>query len=948
MNTRTFQFIGISVRCVLIVLTALSGTDARAQTTSPTYYYCIERLSDGLVVRRGTARSQGIPQNGLILGPNTPYRFWMLEAHTGLTGFTEFVTPDNGFQFTIPNISLSRSLAPDFDGDGLRDDAEFVAGTDPTKQDTDLDGLKDFVEMKQGLDPLDGLNVRTGVLGGTATPGSAVDICAFNDIAVVAEGDSISVFNIFNRMPPLLIGRVQVTNSVVNRVACEGNLVAAACGLAGLAVVDISKPPDLRLLPRVIIGGNAQAVAVAGGIAYVGTAEGVLVSVEMTSGTVIERVVLGSPVQDIMLGRDTLYVATLAKLYAFPADYLGVVASAPQTNYPGATLGSAFRLFVADGRGYVAGGRGAFVFNLTNGPVPILIRTNQTTLFGWRQLAPNGSGLALAVTGPTLGTTDLSLYDLNPGGTNLAQIIVHLTPGLASAVSLYNGLAYVADGLSGIQVINYLAYDNGSNRPTVMLSASFPLNPAQAEEGKLARLSAAVTDDVQVRNVEFYVDGERIATDGNFPFEVRFTTPMRSGGRGTFRVKARASDTGGNATWTDEFTVTLVPDATPPRILRTFPTSSTILGSVDLVLAYFNEPIDPATLNGATFEVKEAGPDQALRSPDDVVVSTGTLSYREEVKAAVITFPTNLPPGLYLARLNPPLSDLAGNPLASPYEWQFWVTGGQDSDQDGIPDLIEVALGYDPTKPDTNNNGVLDGDEDKDADGLPNRWEIAFNLDPQVRDTNGNGINDGNEDFDNDGLSNAQELARGTDPRRADTDGDGWPDETEVTAGSNPTDASSRPFRMVVAAPPVGIVLPGSVDSGLPLNTVVATPPVSVVLPSLTDPNVPPNVTVARPPVSLVLPSLLDANLPANTTVARPPVSIVLPSSGDPNVAANVTVAGPPVSLLLPSTSDPNAPANTTVARPPVSIVLPSSADPYVPPNTTVARPPVDVRLNTP
>ena len=29
-------------------------------------------------------------------------------------------------------------------------------------------------------------------------------------------------------------------------------------------------------------------------------------------------------------------------------------------------------------------------------------------------------------------------------------------------------------------------------------------------------------DDVQVRNVEFYIDGERVATDGNFPFDTVF------------------------------------------------------------------------------------------------------------------------------------------------------------------------------------------------------------------------------------------------------------------------------------------------------------------------------------------------------------------------------------------------------------------------------------------
>ena len=40
-----------------------------------------------------------------------------------------------------------------------------------------------------------------------------------------------------------------------------------------------------------------------------------------------------------------------------------------------------------------------------------------------------------------------------------------------------------------------------------------------AEEGKLVRTTALVSDDVQVRNVEFYLDGALVATEGGFPFD---------------------------------------------------------------------------------------------------------------------------------------------------------------------------------------------------------------------------------------------------------------------------------------------------------------------------------------------------------------------------------------------------------------------------------------------
>ena len=45
------------------------------------------------------------------------------------------------------------------------------------------------------------------------------------------------------------------------------------------------------------------------------------------------------------------------------------------------------------------------------------------------------------------------------------------TPGIAHAVALYNGLAYVADGEAGLQVVNYLAYDTGRIPPIISLAA---------------------------------------------------------------------------------------------------------------------------------------------------------------------------------------------------------------------------------------------------------------------------------------------------------------------------------------------------------------------------------------------------------------------------------------------------------------------------------------------
>src|SRR5207302_429386 len=109
--------------------------------------------------------------------------------------------------------------------------------------------------------------------------------------------------------------------------------------------------------------------------------------------------------------------------------------------------------------------------------------------------------------------------------------------------------------------------------------------------------------------------------------------------------------------------------------------------------------------------------------------------------------------------------------------------------------------------------------EDFDGDGLPNAYEIYFGLDPTKRDTDGNGIDDGDEDPDGDRLINRLEAIAFTDPYRADTDGDGWNDEAEVTSGSDPLDPRSHP-RGIHFAPQVPqyfgrrLLSPGGVGLG--------------------------------------------------------------------------------------------------------------------------------------
>jgi alpha-tubulin suppressor-like RCC1 family protein len=69
-----------------------------------------------------------------------------------------------------------------------------------------------------------------------------------------------------------------------------------------------------------------------------------------------------------------------------------------------------------------------------------------------------------------------------------------------------------------------------------------------------------------------------------------------------------------------------------------------------------------------------------------------------------------------------------------------------DSDGDGLPDGTETALLLNPLLPDSDGDGVLDGDLDSDGDGLSNIDEVAVHhTRPDRADTDGDGLPDGVE-----------------------------------------------------------------------------------------------------------------------------------------------------------------------------------------------------------
>src|SRR5207237_6939338 len=98
-------------------------------------------------------------------------------------------------------------------------------------------------------------------------------------------------------------------------------------------------------------------------------------------------------------------------------------------------------------------------------------------------------------------------------------------------VTIASGIAFVADSSAGLQVINYLPFDNQGVAPVATITAAAtdldPVAPGiQVAEGSVLAIKAAVSDDVQVRNVELLVNGQVVSNKVSLPLDLQAIMPL--------------------------------------------------------------------------------------------------------------------------------------------------------------------------------------------------------------------------------------------------------------------------------------------------------------------------------------------------------------------------------------------------------------------------------------
>ncbi|MFO0744230.1 MAG: Ig-like domain-containing protein [Myxococcota bacterium] len=145
-------------------------------------------------------------------------------------------------------------------------------------------------------------------------------------------------------------------------------------------------------------------------------------------------------------------------------------------------------------------------------------------------------------------------------------------------------------------------------------------------------------------------------------------------------IHSAATDLAGNHLAADyhwSFTTGPVPDTQRPRVTFTIPaddaTQTPVGGDI---MAVFSEPMDPLTINSASFSVQQGG-----------IAVAGTVSYMNLTATFHPTspLPTNT---TFSATITTAAEDLAGNALAQPYVWNFRTSSTTDATR---PRILRVV-----------------------------------------------------------------------------------------------------------------------------------------------------------------------------------------------------------------------------------------------------------------
>jgi hypothetical protein len=480
-----------------------------------------------------------------------------------------------------------------------------------------LYGISDLAEIQQGLDPLGGQSFPTGIISSLPLQGEAKAVVveglssdSGEQTAYVATGSyGLAIVDASQFNNPIILGQLDLPGDATD-VAVDANsqIAAVATNDGGLHLIDVSDPMQPSLIQTIDI--SASQVEVADGIVYA-TVGNSLRTIDLVNAGELQNLALPGNEFDTVtdIARDG------TNLYAFSSgsDNFSIIDIANEGeavilgNVVVDVASSDVGVFAANGIAYLAGS-GLRSVDISNPSNPTLIGDTQT-FFTARDITLNGSGLGLVAA----EDQGLGIYDITDPTKTDAIFTQIDTPGFVEDVAIASGIAFVADGSSDLQVINYLAFDNQGQAPTVTVdTAEIDADPD--------------TEGVQV------VEGSTIFLSADI----------------------------------------LVEDTFAPQITSTNPTEALRTRNIPEIAIRFDEAIDPESIDLTAITLKNLGEDEVVGGGDDTVFAFSEFQLRNFDRTLVLLPPEELTPGNYELKLNPnSIADRAGNLLTEAFTSQF-------------------------------------------------------------------------------------------------------------------------------------------------------------------------------------------------------------------------------------------------------------------------------------
>jgi len=504
---------------------------------------------------------------------------------------------------------------------------------------------------------------------------------AYNNMVATADRSGlVQLYDVSAPDRPVLLSKITLPMEL-SGIALAGDSLLVS-GQGGVEILDISNPKLPQVRSNVRLGADATVVKAAGNLGY--TAFGATVVLfDVATGEILDQHSYSElDVNDVALSADHLYVLSADsdlsagfELVKLPVGgRLGQPIASWNSGSSQRTGNGRMSIYAADDLIYV----GSVVANAADQAKGLEVIQDLGTSFKVAGLPspinagtarPSGAGL-LAFVGAANGEEKanwVGLLDLSDPTITDKVVQTMATTGPVYDLTLHGGYAYAAAGDAGLQVVKFASPNGVRKLPAIALNTGAVLE--SPEPGSLMRLTAEVETADQVRNVDFYVNGERVASDGNHPFEYRlFEADLDSAG--SLMAYACVEDIDGNSSCTAPEEL----NSKASNTLKVVSVSPTAGGhtphSTKLsVSARFSLPLDTTTVAPSAVTLVKLA---TAKSPSATVGVSG-VSYQPASKSMTIQPASPLGTGTYRVELSSAIRSSSGSTMPASYSWTFEV-----------------------------------------------------------------------------------------------------------------------------------------------------------------------------------------------------------------------------------------------------------------------------------